>query len=96
MLPATIPRDLKPPNILVSEVDGKPLPRIIAFGVAKATAQRLTDKTMFTRFGALVGTPEYMSPEQADPTEADIDTRSHVYSLGVVLYELPTQRSGRR
>ena len=69
MLPATIPRDLKPPNILVSEVDGKPLPRIIAFGVAKATAQRLTDKTMFTRFGALVGTPEYMVRSRPIPPE---------------------------
>jgi serine/threonine protein kinase/tetratricopeptide (TPR) repeat protein len=85
---AIIHRDLKPSNILVSEVDGKPLPRIIDFGVAKATSQRLTADTMFTRFGDIVGTPGYMSPEQADSSGDDIDTRSDVYSLGVVLYEL--------
>jgi eukaryotic-like serine/threonine-protein kinase len=85
---AIIHRDLKPSNILVSEVDGKPLPRIIDFGVAKATSQRLTADTMFTRVGDIVGTPGYMSPEQADLTGVDVDTRSDVYSLGVVLYEL--------
>jgi eukaryotic-like serine/threonine-protein kinase len=85
---AIIHRDLKPSNILVSEVDGKPLPRIIDFGVAKATSQRLTADTMFTRVGDIVGTPGYMSPEQADLTGEDVDTRSDVYSLGVVLYEL--------
>jgi len=85
---AILHRDLKPSNILVSEVDGKPVPRIIDFGVAKATAQRLTADTMFTRVGAMVGTPGYMSPEQADSAGADVDTRTDVYSLGVVLYEL--------
>ncbi len=85
---AIIHRDLKPSNILVSEVDGKPVPKIIDFGVAKATAQPLTAQTMFTRAGSIVGTPEYMSPEQADPLGEDIDTRADVYSLGVVLYEL--------
>src|SRR5580700_1486476 len=85
---AILHRDLKPSNILVGEVDGKPAPRIIDFGVAKATAQRLTADTMFTRVGAVVGTPGYMSPEQADSVGADVDTRTDVYSLGVVLYEL--------
>ncbi|MGA2588838.1 MAG: serine/threonine-protein kinase [Bryobacteraceae bacterium] len=85
---AILHRDLKPSNILVGEVDGKPAPRIIDFGVAKATAQRLTADTMFTRVGAMVGTPGYMSPEQADSAGADVDTRTDVYSLGVVLYEL--------
>jgi serine/threonine protein kinase len=85
---AILHRDLKPSNILVSEVDGKPAPRIIDFGVAKATAQRLTAGTMFTRVGAVVGTPGYMSPEQADSAGTDVDTRTDVYSLGVVLYQL--------
>jgi non-specific serine/threonine protein kinase/serine/threonine-protein kinase len=85
---AIIHRDLKPSNILVTEVDGKPAPKIIDFGVAKAVSQRLTAQTMFTRVGAMLGTPEYMSPEQADPAGEDIDTRTDVYSLGVVLYEL--------
>jgi serine/threonine protein kinase len=85
---AILHRDLKPSNILVGEVDGKPAPRIIDFGVAKATAQRLTADTMFTRVGAIVGTPAYMSPEQADSAGANVDTRTDVYSLGVVLYEL--------
>jgi serine/threonine protein kinase len=85
---AILHRDLKPSNILVSDVDGKPVPRIIDFGIAKATSQRLTDDTMFTRVGAVIGTPGYMSPEQADSAGADVDTRTDVYSLGVVLYEL--------
>jgi non-specific serine/threonine protein kinase/serine/threonine-protein kinase len=85
---AIIHRDLKPTNILVGEVDGRPLPRIIDFGVAKATSQPLTAGTLFTRAGAIVGTPGYMSPEQADSTGVDVDTRTDVYSLGVVLYEL--------
>src|ERR1700676_5385318 len=81
---AILHRDLKPSNVLVGEVDGKPAPRIIDFGVAKATAQRLTADTMFTRVGAIVGTPGYMSPEQADSAGADVDTRTDVYSLGVL------------
>ncbi len=85
---AIIHRDLKPGNILITEVDDKPLPKIIDFGVAKATSQRLTDKTMHTYLGQMIGTPEYMSPEQADMTGEDIDTRADVYSLGVILYEL--------
>jgi serine/threonine protein kinase/tetratricopeptide (TPR) repeat protein len=85
---AIIHRDLKPSNILVTEVDGNPAPKIIDFGVAKAISQRLTAETMFTRVGALIGTPEYMSPEQADSAGVDIDTRTDIYSLGVVLYEL--------
>jgi non-specific serine/threonine protein kinase/serine/threonine-protein kinase len=85
---AIIHRDLKPSNILVGEVDGKPMPRIIDFGVAKATSERLTAETLFTRVGAIIGTPGYMSPEQAESTGMDVDTRTDVYSLGVVLYEL--------
>jgi eukaryotic-like serine/threonine-protein kinase len=85
---AIIHRDLKPSNILVSEVDGKPMPRIIDFGLAKATSQRLTDGSVYTRVGTFLGTLEYMSPEQADSEGEDIDTRTDVYSLGVVLYQL--------
>jgi serine/threonine protein kinase len=85
-----IHRDLKPSNVLVAPYDGKPVVKVIDFGVAKATGQRLTDKTLFTGFGALVGTPEYMSPEQAQANNQDIDTRSDIYSLGVLLYELLT------
>ncbi len=85
---AIIHRDIKPSNILVAEKDGIPVPKIIDFGVAKATAQRLTERTLFTELGQLVGTPEYMSPEQADLTAEDIDIRTDVYSLGMVLYEL--------
>ncbi len=85
---AIIHRDLKPSNILVTEVDGRAAPKLIDFGVAKALTQRLTADTMFTRVGALVGTPEYMSPEQANSLLEDIDTRTDVYSLGVVFYEL--------
>jgi eukaryotic-like serine/threonine-protein kinase len=85
---AIIHRDLKPSNILVSEVDGKPTPRIIDFGLAKATSQRLTDGSFHTRLGAILGTLEYMSPEQAESGGEDIDTRTDVYSLGVVLYQL--------
>jgi serine/threonine protein kinase len=85
---AIIHRDLKPSNILVTEVDGKPVPRIIDFGVAKATSQQLNSGTMYTRAGAILGTTGYMSPEQADSGGEDIDTRSDVYSLGVVFYEL--------
>jgi len=85
---AILHRDLKPSNILVGEIDGVAAPRIIDFGVAKATAQGLTPDTMFTRVGTIVGTPGYMSPEQADSAGVDVDTRADVYSLGVVLYEL--------
>lgn len=85
---AIIHRDLKPANILVTEVDGKPGPRIIDFGIAKATGPEIGDETMMTRVGGFVGTPGYMSPEQADSTVQDVDTRTDVYSLGVVLYVL--------
>ena len=85
---AIIHRDLKPGNILVTELDGKPVPKIIDFGIARATDQREFEQTMFTQFGHVVGTPDYMSPEQTDPTNSDIDTRTDIYSLGVVLYEL--------
>ena len=87
---AIIHRDLKPANILVVEVDGKPMPRIIDFGLAKAAAPSLDHQLFLTQIGGFLGTPGYMSPEQADPTVLDIDTRSDVYSLGVVLYELLT------
>ncbi len=85
-----IHRDLKPSNVLVTLVDGVPVPKIIDFGIARATDQRLTEKTLFTRYGHIVGTPVYMSPEQAELNELDIDTRSDIYSLGVLLYELLT------
>ena len=82
-----IHRDLKPSNVLVAEVDGRPLPKIIDFGVAKTTTQSLTDKSVHTVLGGWIGTPAYMSPEQARITD-DLDTRTDVYSLGVMLYEL--------
>jgi serine/threonine protein kinase len=85
-----IHRDIKPSNILVYKEGDKPLPKIIDFGVAKALTASLTEKTFFTEQGQLLGTPEYMSPEQAEMTRYDIDTRSDIYSLGVVLYELLT------
>ena len=85
-----IHRDLKPSNVLVTIQDNRPVPKIIDFGVAKATSQPLTDASVFTELGALIGTPEYMSPEQAEMSGVDIDTRTDVYALGVMLYELLT------
>ena len=85
-----IHRDIKPSNVLVALYDDQPVPKVIDFGVAKAAGQSLTDKTLMTGFGAVIGTPEYMSPEQASLNNLDIDTRSDVYSLGVLLYELLT------
>ena len=85
-----IHRDIKPSNVLIALYDGKPVPKVIDFGVAKATGPRLTDQTLYTEFGAVVGTLEYMSPEQAELNQLDIDTRSDIYSLGVLLYELLT------
>jgi eukaryotic-like serine/threonine-protein kinase len=85
---AIIHRDLKPSNVLVTEIDQKPVPKIIDFGLAKATGARLSQATLYTEAGGVVGTPDYMSPEQADSSERNIDTRTDVYSLGVILYEL--------
>ena len=85
-----IHRDIKPSNVLVTMYDDKPVPKVIDFGVAKAIEQRLTEQTLFTQFGALVGTFEYMSPEQAEMNAFGVDTRSDIYSLGVLLYELLT------
>ena len=85
-----IHRDLKPSNVLVALYDDQPMPKVIDFGVAKATSQKLTEKTMFTQFGQIMGTLEYMSPEQANLNQLDVDTRSDIYSLGVLLYELLT------
>ena len=87
-----IHRDIKPSNILVSSQEDAPIPKIIDFGVVKATSQRLTEQTVFTQFGQVIGTPEYMSPEQAEMTNLDVDTRTDVYSLGILLYELLTGR----
>jgi WD40 repeat protein/serine/threonine protein kinase len=85
-----IHRDLKPSNVLITLHDGKPVPKVIDFGIAKATGQRLTERTLFTRFAQMIGTPEYMSPEQAEFSGLDVDTRSDIYSLGVLLYQLLT------
>jgi serine/threonine protein kinase len=85
-----IHRDIKPSNVLVALYDGTPVPKVIDFGIAKATGQQLTQRTLFTELGVLIGTPEYMSPEQAELNQLDIDTRSDIYSLGVLLYELLT------
>src|SRR5262249_33653763 len=88
-----IHRDLKPSNILVSTSDGVAVPKVIDFGVAKATQQERTEKTIFTQFHHFIGTPAYMSPEQAEMTSVDIDTRSDIYTLGVLLYELLTGKT---
>jgi serine/threonine protein kinase len=89
-----IHRDIKPSNILVTLRDGVPVPKVIDFGIAKATSdQQLTDKTLFTQFAMFIGTPAYMSPEQAEMSELGVDTRSDIYSLGVLLYELLTGKT---
>jgi eukaryotic-like serine/threonine-protein kinase len=85
-----IHRDLKPSNVLIALYDGQPVPKVIDFGVAKATSQKLTERTLFTEVGSIVGTLEYMAPEQAELNNLDIDTRADIYSLGVLLYELLT------
>src|SRR5207248_409824 len=85
-----IHRDVKPSNVLVTSHDGKPVAKVIDFGVAKAIHQHLTERTIYTNFAQMIGTPLYMSPEQAEMTGLDIDTRSDIYSLGVLLYELLT------
>ncbi|HUM11851.1 MAG TPA: serine/threonine-protein kinase [Myxococcaceae bacterium] len=87
---AVIHRDLKPSNILVTTIDGKAQPKVIDFGIAKAIGNPLSDRALLTEVGAVIGTPEYMSPEQADSTGQDIDTRTDVYSLGVILYQMLT------
>ncbi|HEY1909007.1 MAG TPA: serine/threonine-protein kinase [Myxococcaceae bacterium] len=87
---AVIHRDLKPSNMLMSSVNGRAQPKVIDFGIAKAIGHRLTQRTLLTEIGAVIGTPEYMSPEQADSSGQDVDTRTDVYSLGVVLYQLVT------
>ena len=85
-----IHRDIKPSNVLVTLHDGRPVPKVIDFGVAKAIDRQLTQETLFTRFAEMIGTPLYMSPEQAEMSGLDIDTRADIYSLGVLLYELLT------
>jgi eukaryotic-like serine/threonine-protein kinase len=85
-----IHRDIKPTNVMVTLQDGRPVAKVIDFGIAKAIEQKLTEKTLFTAYGQMIGTPAYMSPEQAEMGEVDVDTRSDIYSLGVLLYELMT------
>jgi serine/threonine protein kinase len=88
-----IHRDIKPSNVMVTQRNGSPIPKVIDFGIAKATNQRLTEKTLFTRYSQIIGTPAYMSPEQAEFGELDIDTRTDIYSLGILLYELLTGKT---
>jgi len=89
-----IHRDIKPSNVLVTMLDGVPMPKVIDFGIAKATTgDRLTDKTVFTAYEQMIGTPAYMSPEQAEMSALDVDTRTDIYSLGVLLYELLTGKT---
>src|SRR4029079_17605604 len=88
-----IHRDIKTSNIMVSTQDGVPMPKVIDFGISKATEARLTDRLLFTSYAQLIGTPAYMSPEQAEMSGLDIDTRSDIYSLGVLLYELLTGKT---
>src|SRR5205085_449299 len=88
-----IHRDIKPSNVLVAEQDGVAVPKVIDFGIAKATQGKLTDRTVFTSFEQFLGTPAYMSPEQAQVGGLDVDTRSDIYSLGVLLYELLTGKT---
>src|SRR5205823_4240495 len=88
-----IHRDIKPSNVLVTTQDGVPVPKVIDFGIAKATQGRLTDQTLFTAFEQFIGTPAYMSPEQTQLGSLDVDTRSDIYSLGVLLYELLTGKT---
>ena len=85
-----IHRDIKPSNVMVTLNDGQPVAKVIDFGIAKATEQKLTERTLFTAYGEMIGTPAYMSPEQAEMGSVDVDTRSDIYSLGVLLYELMT------
>jgi serine/threonine protein kinase len=88
-----IHRDIKPSNILVTQLDGVPVPKVIDFGIAKAIEEKLTDRTLFTMYGNVIGTPAYMSPEQAQMSAEDVDTRSDIYNLGVLLYELLTGKT---
>src|SRR5205085_6509099 len=85
-----IHRDIKPSNVLVTMQDGKPVPKVIDFGVAKALHTKLAERTLYTEIGAVIGTLEYMAPEQAELSALDVDTRADVYALGALLYELLT------